>query len=297
MKKNVKCSEDEEDDENDGEEDDEQELEEEETTVRASRREVLSISKKVSSSSSLSSSSSGNKKRAASEISNNLGRFGFSVLGNEAAAKLAKNSIDDSRPRRNAGQHSVRSSSRIATTVEKKQSEEDSSPDNITRAVRTSKRSSRLKIEESDEEESSTCVRKSSRARSFSTGYADPHSDDEFYGGRAPELKKSSKGKKEEVKSTTKSKTIVKADSDSGESDDDIGAKIVENLESGEPSSDASSEGSREEEEGDDEDAMSENNSEENGGDDVEYKIQQILSRQSMTPAMWQAICGPMNTR
>lgn len=291
----MKYSEDEDENENDSEEDEKQKQEEEETTVRPSRRNASNVSSKVAS-----SLPSGNKKKAASENSNSLGRFGFSVLSDEAAAKVKNNSVEDTRPRRNSGQQSVRSSSRIATTVEKRQSEEDSSPDNVSRAVNTSKRSSRLKIEGSDEEESSTCVRKSSRARSFSTGYADPHSDDEFHGGVAPELKKSSKAKKETVKSPTKTKTIVKADSDSSESDyGEVG--IEGDLESEEVSSDANSEGNREDEGGDDDDSTSEKSTEDNDNDndndDVEYKIQQILSRQSMTPTMWQAVCGPMNTR
>lgn len=286
MKKSVKYSEDE--DDSDSEADEKQKQEEEETTVKASRRNASKVA---------SSLPSGNKKKAASENSNSLGRFGFSVLSDESAAKLKNNSVEDTRPRRNSGQQSVRSSSRIATTIEKRQSEEDLSPRNVSRAVNASKRSSPLKIEESDEEESSTCIRKSSRARSFSTGYADPHSDDEFYGGIAPELKKSSKVKKETVKSPTKKKTIVKADSDSSESDY-VEVRIEGDLESEEVGSDANSEGNREDEEGDDDDSTSEKSTEDNNdNDDVEYKIQQILSRQSMTPTMWQAVCGPMNTR
>ena len=284
--------EDEDEDENDSEADEKQKQEEEETTVRASRSNASNVSSKVAS-----SLPSGNKKKVEGENSNSLGRFGFSVLSDESAAKLKNNSVEDTRPRRNSAQQSVRSSSRIATTIEKRQSEENSSPDDVSRAVKASKRSSALKIEESDEEESSTCIRKSSRARSFSTGYADPHSDDEFYGGIAPELKKSSKAKKETLKSPTK-KTMVTADSDSSESDC-VEVRIEGDPESEEVRSDANSEGNREDEVGDDDDSTSEKSTEDNDNDhdDVEYKIQQILSRQSMTPAMWQAVCGPMNTR
>ena len=160
---------------------------------------------------------------------------------------------------------------------------------------------------EEEEEEIDTTVRKSSRTRTVSAGYVEAHSDDEFARssfidreraprGRVPsKLKKVVKKKKEKIGSGSEGDEGWKSVDSDSKSDSADSSAVDENevkmLNSTDNDTDDDRKMEEEEEEEEEDDVAS-------GDDiDIDYKIQHILARQSMTPTKWQAVCGPMNTR
>lgn len=162
---------------------------------------------------------------------------------------------------------------------------------------RKSKRKSSHENEEDeneDEEEKDISLRKSSRTRANSeVAYVEADSDDE-YAQKAFILPESdSRGKtvksngKKEVKEVKKTgmKSSKKSVSEPSDNDEDSG-KESEKSHCGD-FSDSDIDTNNSDSEG----------NEESNDNEIEYKIQHILTRQSMTPSEWQVVCAPMNTR
>lgn len=306
-----------ENDEEEVEQEDEEDNEDEEDQFEEEvTKKTVSHKKKSSPSTStvVVSASVSSKRKTTGKNENPLNRFGFSVMTEDEVNEQKKNTpAKHDKTRNNASIRSVpnqksgRSSSRVAAiaknTEEGEEEEdesniEDSSPEEKIKVKKNNvpKRSTRSKIEEdSDAEEADINIRKSSRTRTLSKDYADPKSDDEFVGDGPPKRESKARGKgKQEVPKAVKKKS---KDSDAEEGSDDDLVISVDGSTKSDPddgSGDHSSDEEAEEGEGEESD---ESSSDTGDKDEVEYKIQHVLTRQSMPPSQWRDLCGPMNTR
>ena len=151
---------------------------------------------------------------------------------------------------------------------------------------------------ELEDKERSTTFRKSSRTTTVSAGYVEAHSDDEFARSSFIDRERVSRGRVAKKSSKSIKKKVEKSESDSGEDD----GKIEKSVDGDSKSESAYSSSADKKEGGTPEssDSDSESNNVDDDVadiDDIDYKIQHILARQSMTPTKWQVVCGPMNTR
>ena len=249
---------------------------------------------------------SNSQKRKGSDESNSLDRFGFSAVAKEKDMPKKRDiNVDIGKARTLPPVKSSRSSARGAASSKKMEIAEDS-PTEDGQRVQKSRVSKRNKADDDSEfDEVDKNVRKSSRTRQFSKDYADPHSDDEFPEDVHPGTSREGRTKPKKTASKSQAPKAAKKSKSESESDASNDDQVL--------SIDDSKSGSNEENEGDDsveevvkgdsddeeydEDDDDESSGVEKSSDDIDYKIQHVLARQSMTPTKWRDICSSMNTR
>lgn len=251
------------------------------------------------------------KKRKGTDEGNSLDRFGFSAVAKTEKDNTKKRDInvDVGKTRALPPSRSSRSSSRVTISSKKTEIAEDSPTEESSRAKKTRVSKRNKADDDSEFDEVDVKVRKSSRTRQFSKDYADPHSDDEFAVDGATVSSREGRGQPKKIPSKSqvpKAGKKRKNESGSDASNDDQvlsvdDSKSGSNEENDGDDNDSAEEvtkgDSEDEEYGEEDDDDDESSGVEKCSDDIDYKIQHVLARQSMTPTKWREICGTMNTR
>ena len=191
----------------------------------------------------------------------------------------------------------TRRSSRSSRVVEAIDHEDDDKEDIDDDEEENTDEDGEVEFEVEDKGRSST-VRKSSRTTTVSAGYVEAHSDDEFARSSFIGRERAPRGRVATKPSKSMKKKEENFESESGEDEGQI-EKCID----GDSKSESAHSSSADKKEvgtpnfsGSDSDSNSVDDALADA-DDIDYKIQHILARQSMTPTKWQAVCGPMNTR